>query len=207
MLNFERLRAADIYESPFRFIAAEHVLATQDAADIRRDFPDIRKSGFLALSALQSQGAFAELVHDLQSQELADCLSRLLDIDLAEKPRMITVRRYSKIGDGRIHNDSISKICTMLIYLNERWDAREGGAVRALNGPDDMNDYTFETPPLAGNVFAFRRSEASWHGHPAFEGERLVVQTTFLTSQEELDRKERRGGLQHLLKRVNPFAR
>ncbi|MEL6361323.1 MAG: 2OG-Fe(II) oxygenase, partial [Pseudomonadota bacterium] len=112
----------------------------------------------------------------------------------------------SKIGDGRIHNDSLSKICTMLIYLNDGWDSAKGGAIRALNGADNMDDFALEVAPTAGNVFAFARSEASWHGHPPFEGERYVVQTTFLTSQEELDRKENRGGLQLMLKKLNPFA-
>ena len=206
MLDFARLEEADIYAEPFRFLAARDVLTGAQCAAIREDYPLINKSGYLPLSGLEARGAFARLIADLQSERLASVLGRLLAIDLVGKPRMITVRRLSKAGDGRIHNDSISKICTMLVYLNEDWNAREGGAIRALNGPEDMDDYALEVPPVAGRVFAFSRSETSWHGHPPFAGERYVVQTTFLTSAEELARKEQRGGLQHFLKRINPFA-
>lgn len=119
---------------------------------------------------------------------------------------MIAVRRLSKAGDGRIHSDSASKISTMLIYLNDVWSAAARGALRALNGPGDMNDDALEFPPLAGNVFAFARSEASWHGHPPFVGERYVVQATFLVSEEALERKERRRAAQLFLKKLNPFG-
>ncbi|MBI1391278.1 MAG: 2OG-Fe(II) oxygenase [Alphaproteobacteria bacterium] len=206
MLNFDLLANARTYKTPFTFMEAAGVVTQDDAANVRRDYPKIERSGYLPLTRLASRGAFAELIFDLQSQRLATILSDRLDLDLLGKPRMITVRRLSKLGDGRIHNDSASKICTMLIYLNADWPADAGGAIRALNGPDDMDDFAHEVAPVAGNVFAFARSESSWHGHPPFEGERYVVQTTFLTSSEDLARKENRGGLQIILKRINPFG-
>ncbi|NNU15685.1 2OG-Fe(II) oxygenase [Parvularcula sp. ZS-1/3] len=183
-------------------MVAEGAVTSEEAASVREDYPAIDKTGYLPLSKLDSQGKFQELVEDLQSPELAEVLSEKLGLDLIGKPRMITVRKLSKLGDGRIHNDSVSKICTMLIYLNDGWDKEEGGAIRALNGEHDMDDFAEEVEPLAGNVFAFARSETSWHGHPPFAGERYVIQTTFLTSQEELDRKENRGGIQFALKKI-----
>ncbi|WP_031550533.1 2OG-Fe(II) oxygenase [Parvularcula oceani] len=202
MLNLDALRAAKTREAPFTYLAAQGALSRDEAAGVREDFPAIDKTGYLPLSRLEARGRFAELVEDLRSEALAEVLSDKLRLDLVGKPRMITVRRLSKAGDGRIHNDSASKICTMLVYLNDEWDPAEGGAIRALNGPDDMDDYAEEVAPVAGNVFAFARSETSWHGHPPFAGERYVIQTTFLTSEEELDRKEKRGGLQMRLKRL-----
>ena len=205
MLNFEALRAARTRTEPFTYIVAEGALSLDEAAGVRADYPAIAKTGYLPLSKLDSHGRFAELIADLQSPELADVLSDKLGLELRDKPRMITVRKLSKESDGRIHNDSESKICTMLVYLNESWDKEEGGAIRALNGDQSMDDYAEEVEPLAGNVFAFARSETSWHGHPPFGGERYVIQTTFLINQDELDRKENRGGLQYFLKKLNPF--
>ncbi|MES0868407.1 2OG-Fe(II) oxygenase [Pseudovibrio sp. SCP19] len=202
MINFDALRASNTRTSPFQYMVGENVLTKEQAADIRRDYPEIKQTGYLPLSKLEATGAFQSLIEDLQKPELAEILSDKLDLDLIDKPRMITVRRLSKHGDGRIHNDSKSKICTMLIYLNDDWDNAEGGAIRALNGDKDMDDYAEEVSPLAGNVFAFKRSETSWHGHPSFKGERYVVQTTFLISEEELARKEKRGGFQTKLKRL-----
>jgi hypothetical protein len=202
MIDFAALERAQTFETPFRFMAATGALTREQAGDIRRDYPAIDKTGYLPLSELQQRGAFAELVFDLQSARLADILSGKLDIDLRDRPRMITVRRLSKAGDGRIHNDSESKICTMLTYLNDQWRPQDGGAIRALNGPDDMDDFAFEAPPVAGAVFAFKRSDNSWHGHPPFTGERYVVQTTFLHSKADLDRKQSRGRMQLFLKRI-----
>jgi hypothetical protein len=202
MLDFNALRNARTRTKPFTYIVAEGTLSGEQAAEVRRDYPPIDKTGYLPLTQLRSTGKFAELIEDLQSEELAEVLSEKLGLDLVGKPRMITVRRLSKKGDGRIHNDSLSKICTVLVYLNDSWDKSEGGAIRALNGEGSMDDYAEEVEPLAGNVFAFARSEASWHGHPPFAGERYVIQTTFLTSEEELARKEQRGGLQLKLKKL-----
>ncbi|MEM0929222.1 MAG: 2OG-Fe(II) oxygenase [Pseudomonadota bacterium] len=202
MLNFDALRQARTRTEPFTYIVAEGTLTNDEAEGVREDYPEITKTGYLPLSKLESKGSFKELIDDLQSEELAEILSEKLSLDLMDKPRMITVRKLSKVGDGRIHNDSLSKICTMLVYLNEDWDPAEGGAIRALNGEESMDDFAEEVTPIAGNVFAFARSETSWHGHPPFAGTRYVIQTTFLTSQAELDRKENRGGIQLFLKKI-----
>ena len=204
MLDFDLLRAAPAATRPYRHFVATGVLSNADAAQVRADYPAITKPGYLPLSKLESSGAFADLIGDLNSVELAQVLSHQLDIDLTDKPRMITVRRLSQASDGPPHTDSQSKLVTMLTYLNETWDGTSAGCIRVLNS-SDLNDYLTEVSPLAGTVFAFRREAESWHGHLPFTGERYVVQTTFLTSQEELDRKENRGGFQLFLKKLNPF--
>ncbi|WP_371396822.1 2OG-Fe(II) oxygenase [Fretibacter rubidus] len=207
MLDFNQLENCTVKTSPFTFLSAEGCVSDADGARIRADYPDIKKTGYWPLSKLNVHGAFAELIEDLQSPQFAAILSDKLGLELRDKPRMITVRKQSKAGDGRIHNDSVSKICTCLVYLNEDWDPNEGGAIRALNGDQDMDDYALEVKPLTGNVFAFARSDTSWHGHPPFAGTRYVVQTTFLIDDDALARKENRGGLQMRLKKLNPFAR
>jgi Rps23 Pro-64 3,4-dihydroxylase Tpa1-like proline 4-hydroxylase len=207
MLDFNRLEQGMVKTAPFTYLMAESCLSETDGADVRRDYPEINKTGYLPLSKLNVHGKFAALIDDLQSPRLADILSDKLGLELRDKPRMITVRKLSKNTDGRIHNDSLSKICTCLIYLNESWDPENGGAIRALNGDQDMDDFADEMDPLTGNMFAFARSETSWHGHPPFAGERYVIQTTFLINEDALARKENRGGIQLALKKLNPFAR
>ena len=95
----------------------------------------------------------------------------------------------------------------MLIYQNDELENNGGGAIRALNGETDMEDYLEEVAPIAGNIFAFARSDQSWHGHPPFAREHYVMQSTFLINQAELDRKEKRGGLQNYLMKLNIFNR
>ena len=205
ILNFDALRAAPVTTDPFTYFVAKDVLTDNQAADVRADYPDIEKPGYLPLSKLDRKGAFDQLMQDLETPELAEVLGAQLNLDLADKPRMITVRRLSQKSDGPIHTDSQSKLMTMLIYLNESWDGTGAGCIRALNSPTDFDDYAVEVPPLAGYAFAFARSDCSYHGHLPFAGERYVVQVTFLTSEDELARKENRGGLQLALKKLNPF--
>ena len=81
-------------------------------------------------------------------------------------------------------------------------DNAQGGGIRALNGNQDMDDFADEVAPITGNIFAFARSDDSWHGHPPFKGERYVIQTTFLSDAQALARKESRGGLQMKLKKL-----
>jgi len=203
--NFDAVRAAPVTREPFSFFLAEGALTQEQAAEVRADYPDIRKPGYLPLTQFKAEGAFARLIEDLQSPELAQVLTDKFGVDFTQKPRMITIRRLSQLSDGPIHNDSKSKILTMLVYLNESWDGTSAGCIRALNGPDSMDDYVVEAAPLAGNVFAFLRSENSWHGHLPFKGVRYVIQTTFLINEAELARKEKRGKMQLFLKRLNPF--
>lgn len=205
ILDFDVLRGAETRTEPYSYFVAAGALTHDESASVRADYPAIDKPGYLPLSKLDSTGAFERLMADLNSDELAEVLSEKFGVDFTQKPRMITVRRLSQKSDGPIHNDSKSKILTMLTYLNAEWDGTGAGCIRVLNGPDDFDDFAEEVPPLEGYVFAFLRSDNSWHGHLPFDGERYVVQTTFLTSQEELDRKENRGGLQYFLKKLNPF--
>lgn len=205
IFDFDALRRADVRREPYSYFVADGALTDGEAEGVRQDYPEINKPGYLPLSKLEASGEFKRLMDDLNSPLLAEILTEKFGVDFTDKPRMITVRKISQLSDGPIHNDSKSKILTMLTYLNAEWDGTGAGCIRVLNGPKDFEDFTEEVPPLQGYVFAFLRADNSWHGHLPFEGERYVVQTTFLTSQEELDRKENRGGLQYWLKKLNPF--
>ncbi len=205
MMNLGAIASADVHNDPFRFMLAEGVLARDEAAQVRKDYPAINKPGYLPLSRLGAKGAFKALVEDLQGPELAELLSEKFGVNLRDKPRMVTVRRLSQRSDGGIHRDSRSKILTVLVYLNDDWDGEDAGVLRVLRNGDGFDDYTLQVPPVYGNFFAFLRSDESWHGHLPFTGERYVVQMAYLTSDEELKRKENRGSLQLLLKKLNPF--
>jgi hypothetical protein len=188
-------------------MVAGNIFSASDALKVRNDYPPITSTGYINLDSCRVQGAFAELIGDLSSAHLAEILSDKLQIDLHDRPRMITVLRQSHTGMGKPHTDSASKICTMLVYLNPVWEMHGSGAIRVLRNGTNLDDYVREIPPLEGNAFAFRRSEWSWHGHTPCVGERFVVQTTFLRDATELRRKQGRGRMQAILKRLNPFTR
>jgi hypothetical protein len=202
LLNADAIRSAKVETEPYRHIVCEGVLTPEAAAAIRRDFPQTTSVGFLASGDLSREGAYAQLLDDLESAELASILSEKLDIDLSSAGRLITVRRWSRKGDGRIHTDSERKISTFLVYLNEHWNVAEGGAIRVLRSDKSFDDYVREVPPVQGNAFGFKRSDHSWHGHLPFAGERLVVQLTYLQSAEAAEHKRRAAGFQGLMKKL-----
>jgi hypothetical protein len=175
---------------------------------LKSDYPDIKEPGFFTESDVSERlhGAFAKLLADLKSPEVSKIVSEKLDIDLVNKPKMITIRKISQAKDGRIHTDGEAKIATMLTYLNENWDGTDAGCLRVLRNDKNFDDYVEQISPLTGTVFAFRRSDSSWHGHTPFVGERRVVQMTWLRSEADVARKEKRGALSHSLKKIFRFG-
>jgi SM-20-related protein len=91
---------------------------------------------------------------------------------------------------------------TMLVYMNDDWDEGGAGRLRVLYCSDAYEPYAVEIPPVMGTVFAFLRSDKSWHGHKPFVGERRVVQVAWVKSQEDLDRKRKHNRFAQVLKGI-----
>jgi len=120
---------------------------------------------------------------------------------------MYTVRGYVRERDGAIHTDSQTKIITVLLYMNERWQ-EDAGRLRLLRGPDNLDDYVAEVPPYGGTLLAFRRADNSWHGHKPISGRRRAIQLNWVTSQAVVDAEQNRHGFSTRLKRLkNLFVR
>lgn len=105
--------------------------------------------------------------------------------------------------DGQIHTDSRSKIITVLIYLNRKWES-EGGCLRLLRSPS-MEDCIAEVSPAAGTLIAFLNTENAWHGHPSYEGPRRVIQLNWVTDSGVVKREQNRHRFSAFLKKINPF--
>jgi hypothetical protein len=103
-------------------------------------------------------------------------------LDLHDRPTMITVRGRCGTRDGNIHTDATNKIITALIYMNPQWE-EAGGRLRLLRSAHDLDDVLVEVPPLEGTLVAFRRSDNSFHGHKPFIGPRRVIQLNWVTGR------------------------
>ena len=205
-LDLDAVRAARTERDPYYYMIAGDVIRPNVRDALRADFPSIRQPGFFPEEDLECRGSFVRLLDEMKRPELSRIVSDKLDIELVEKPKMITIRRLSASKDGRIHTDSQSKIATLLIYLNDAWDAPVEGRLRVLRNGHDFEAMTDEISPVTGSLFAFRRADNSWHGHKPFVGERRVVQMTWLQSEADVERKRKRGFVSLLLKKVNPFS-
>ncbi len=205
MLDIAALRAAPLQHDPFDYVLAPGFVHADALADINRDFPAVPGPGSFPPAGLEIRGRFAAVLEELEGAEFQAAIAEKFAIDLSGYPTMFTVRGFCRTSDGKIHNDSESKIITVLLYLNPSWEA-EGGRLRLLRGPDDLNDMTAEVPPNGGSLLVFRRSANSWHGHEPFEGQRRAIQMNWVRDAGVVLREQWRHRLSAAAKRLVPFV-
>ena len=181
LLDLEALQLAPLAREPFTFTVVHDAIRSADAAAIRDDFPEIEDSGLLPVEATHHGPLFRRLIQELESEETARAFSEKFGVNLVGRPQMITVRGRCAAKDGRIHTDTATKLITVLIYFNDKWEAN-GGRLRLLRSPTDLNDMIGEVPPELGTMIAFRRSDRSFHGHEPYEGVRRSVMVNWMTS-------------------------
>jgi hypothetical protein len=201
ILDYEVIRRAELHRTPYDYIMGARAIRDAWIPALRDSFPDIKLTGFHPLSQMRVEGAFANLIDEIEGPEFTAAVSQALGIDLSPYPTLTTVRKVSAAHEGRIHRDSESKIATLLIYMNEGWLSPEG-RFRVLRGENDFGDYVAEASPEMGCFVAFRRADHSWHGHTPFVGERRVVQIAWVRSQADIERKTKRHGLSSFLKKL-----
>ncbi len=205
VLDMAALRAAPLQNDPFDYILAPGFVNAEMLADINRDFPVVPGPGSYPPARLNIHGRFAELLEELDGAPFRVAIAEKFGINLDDYPTMFTVRGFCRASDGKIHNDSETKIITVLLYLNPPWEA-EGGRLRLLRGPNNLNDMTAEVPPNGGSLLVFRRSAHSWHGHEPFEGQRRAIQMNWVRDAGVVLREQWRHRLSAAAKRLVPFA-
>jgi hypothetical protein len=180
-LGLEQFRATALMRQPFEHLIVPQFVGPQALAEINADYPSISTSGSFPIDQVAFGPAFQRLLDELNGDEFREAFEEKFGIELTGRPTITTVRGRCGPSDGKIHTDSVSKIITVLIYMNETWD-QPGGRLRLLRSSQDLTDIIVEVPPIAGTLLAFKRSNNSWHGHEPFVGERRVIQFNWLTS-------------------------
>jgi len=181
-LGIDKFRATALVRQPFEHLIVPQFISARALAEINGDYPSIPSSGSFPVDQVVYGPAFQNLLDELNGDAFREAFEEKFGIDLSGRPTITTVRGRCGPADGKIHTDSITKIITVLIYMNESWD-QPGGRLRLLRSSHDLNDIIVEVPPIAGTLLAFKRSNNSWHGHEPFVGERRVIQFNWLTSQ------------------------
>ncbi len=202
VINLDVVRDASLSHEPYDFFCASSFLNEEAIDDLRDDFPDIKKPGYLAVDDVLLKGRFKSLIDEIEGPELTEALSQKFGKNLHPYPRLTTIMGRSQAKYGAIHTDGASKVMTMLVYLNDDWEVDGGGRLRVLYDGDNYEPYALEIPPTMGQVFAFMRADNSWHGHRPFTGERKVVQVAWIKDQAELDRKKKRNNAAQFFKSI-----
>ena len=206
LIDAARLDAArcQVRNEPFAFLVAREQLPEAAADVLDRDFPRYSSAGFFPYAAADCGPAMVACVEALTAPAFAQALGERLGIPHLERyPPLVTVCRLLNKRHGTIHTDSRSKVATALLYLPREWPHGSDGALRFLSRIDSIDALVApEVPPVYGTLVAFRRADNSFHGHLPFEGERRVIQVAWLTSEEEKERKTKRGRFSRLFKKL-----
>jgi hypothetical protein len=181
-LDLEAFRAAPLVLQPFPYLVLPGFIRPEARAALNADYPRIDDPGSFPVEDLTCGPAFASLVRTLTGPEVRAAFAEKFGVDLEGRPTMLTVRGRCGTRDGNIHTDAVSKILTVLIYLNSGW-LGPGGCLRLLRSATDLDDVLVEVPPVDGTLVVFRRSDNSFHGHKPFIGPRRVVQLNWVTTR------------------------
>lgn len=206
--DYAALAGASLRREPFPYSVIPSFVPSGEVERIDRDWPQIGKPGAFPVSSVTLKPASKALVETIQGPEFRKAVETKLEIDLSGLPTMITFRDRCRARDGQIHTDSVTKVVTVLFYLNRRtggWQDN-GGKLRILRGPDTLEDYVEEIPPVDGTVLMFRCTRNAWHGHHSYEGPRHVLQLNWMVDQATKEREEGRHKVSAFLKKLNPFG-
>ena len=201
MLDLERFRNTPLTSEPFEFLIVPEFVRAEARLSIDKDYPEVTRPGSFPLREVTYGPGFATLIEQLRSDEFRQAFEEKFDVDLANRPDMITVRGRCSEKDGKIHTDSETKIITILIYMNPAWEP-SGGRLRLLRSANNLDDVILEVPPTEGTLLAFRRSNNSWHGHQPFSGSRRVIQFNWVTSEAVVRREQNRHRLSAWMKKL-----
>lgn len=200
MLDIARLDAAPLGNDPCVYVHVPGFVRGDALREINRDYPDIRERGNFAPEELSYGPAFAELLSELSSPELKAAFERKFGIDLSRNPLQLTARKYVDETDSGLHNDSRTKVVTVLLYFNESWE-HAGGKLRLTRNEQDFENYTVECEPKDGNLLAFVRSATSFHGYLPCSAERRSIQMYWVKPKREQRDTSRAGSIVKKLKR------
>jgi SM-20-related protein len=206
--DYPALARTPLAREPFPYAVVPNFVPAAEVDRIDRDWPEIGKPGAFPVSSVKLGPATRALVDTLESPEFRKAVEAKLEIDLSGKPTMITFRDRCRARDGQIHTDSVTKVVTVLFYLNKRtggWQD-DGGKLRILRGPGNLEDYITEIPPVDGTMLMFKCTRNAWHGHHSYEGPRHVLQLNWMVDEATKRREEGRHKVSAFLKKLNPFG-
>jgi hypothetical protein len=203
MIDYQRFRVAPLVREPFDHLVVSGLLDQRYLDSVLSGFPFITKGGSFPVSELSCGEGFLRLLEELQGPELRAAVAEKFGIDLRDKPTMVTVRGQARAKDGRIHTDTLSKIVTVLLYLNPGWKD-EGGRLRLLRSKECLDDYFADIPPEAGTAVFFRCTANAWHGHTPYVGPRRAIQLNWVTDESVVRHEQRRHRFSARLKKWLP---
>lgn len=171
---------------PFRHIAIDNFLASDNCEALLRDFPafDEKRAtnelGLVGRKAVVEQVArispfYAEFAEYINSERFLDVMSKLTGIPdlIADKTLFGGGTHDNLSGQGLdVHIDfnidgrnMLHRRINLLIYLNKEWEETWGGAIELHSNPHNpLVDEIASFLPQFNRAVIFETNEYSWHG-------------------------------------------
>jgi SM-20-related protein len=191
-IDLSAFEAAPVAHEPFAHAMVPHFVKADAMTAINADYPLVDLPGSFPLPTLKYGPAFAQLIEAIQGPQFTALVEKKLGVSLEGRPTMVTARGVSAARDGQIHTDSRTKIITVLIYMNNAWEAKT----------DNLDDMIAEVPPDEGTLLIFKNQPNAWHGFHAFEGPRRVIQLNWVTDMGVVRREQFRHKVSAFFKRL-----
>jgi hypothetical protein len=207
-LDYQKLADTPVATDPFPHLVVPEFVPPDSLRQVLAALPKLARRGSFPPDSVRLGPAARELVQQMESERLRDLIAARFGIDLADAPSMLTLRGWTSERDGRIHCDSTAKRVTVLLYLNPETAAfgRQEGCLRLLRGPNDLEDFAVEVPPVNGTLLVFPNGASAWHGHRRFVGQRYSIQLNYMTTDEKARSELRRHRLSAFVKRLTMAA-
>lgn len=184
-IDYTALEQGVVHSKPYPYMVLPQFIKKEHLEPLVAAFPTIQHRGSIPVSAVTAHPLFKGLIEELEGPKLRAIIAEKFSIELNEKPTMLTLRGNTTERDGAIHTDSKSKLITLLLYMNESWNANEG-QLRLLNNKHSLDDYVEEISPHAGSCVIFQVTRNCWHGHKPFVGKRQSMQLNYLSGEAAL---------------------
>jgi SM-20-related protein len=208
ILDLAGLASTPVARDPFDHVVMRGFVRPARLAGVVAALPALGARGSFPIESVKLGADAAALMREMQGDAFRRVIAEKFELALDDAPVMITLRGQTGECDGQIHCDSVAKRVTVLLYLNpasEAW-ARQDGCLRLLRGPNDLEDYAVEVPPVDGTLLVFPNGPTTWHGHRSFVGRRYTVQLNYMTTDAKAKYEMRRHKVSALVKRFLPAA-
>jgi hypothetical protein len=208
VLDLDAFRATPVSNDPYAHVIVPNFVPPAQLDAVLPDLPQMAKGGSFPIGSLKLGPNGEAMIRELEGPAFQAAVAEKFGLDLGGAVTMTTLRGRSREKDGRIHCDSTAKRVTVLLYLNRETDAwtAHQGCLRLLRGPDTLDEFAVEVPPVNGTLLVFPNEPNTWHGHKQFVGPRHVVQLNYMTGDAAARSEIRRHRISAFLKRLTMAA-
>lgn len=139
-----------------------------------------------------------DIINELNSEPFLQLLRTITSIDGLTNDTHNEIGQWAGIramlpgAYQSIHSDArkhphlgIEKRVTLVGYLNEDWEEKDGGYTEVWN--NDMTECVDKVAPVYNRVLLFENTDKSYHGVPEVNNYRKTFLTSYLLASEDFD--------------------